>query len=275
MIGVNNIIDMYFPKDMVDIITSYHYYSDDDVFTQLADYCEIVEKVKALGLLNKKYDVDIRFNIRNKIELMMLTYNNIERVKSPLHVQYSAFQNDNAFLTTREHQMLVQSYQKASIDVPLFIQQSGFFYEGIFPKMGIGSDAETIYEMVVTGDLKALTYFNIVRGDNAACIVDFKSIYDDGENLLSIDVRNGGDNVAMLDTYANGEETFLKYVIEFYNHVVGKRIIINITDHVIVRDIWSNAILYSDDINNRINVDVNHYANADVNDQWGYDDQFA
>jgi len=264
MVGINNELDLCFNKCSVDIIAGYYYDSCDDVSNQLKKFREIVNNIKALKDILNVCCLDFLTNIGEKIKISSLIYEFIDQyVYSEKH---STFQNNNCFLTTLEHQSLVQSYQTANVNVPLFIQQSGFFRGGVFPKMGIGPEAEMVYRMVTTGDLNVLTHFRKIRGDNAEPIIDYMC-------LPPIHWDNS-DYVRLLDTYASGEIEFLKYVANFRRYNFEEKIRISITDIVDVRlGFWrccgedDGEIVYSDNDVNPIGV----YDYCNNESRYGYD----
>ena len=234
MVGINNELDLCFNKCSVDIIAGYYYDSCDDVILQqLQRFRSIVTEI---GITVESWSLS--FDINTCL------------------YKRSTFQNKNCFLTAVEHQRLVQSYQTANVSVPLFIQQSGFFRGGIFPKMGIGPEAEMVYRMVTTGDLNVLTHFRKIRGDGAEHIIDYKCVQP-----IQWDNR---DYVRLLDTYASGEIEFLKYVANFHCYVFGEKIRISITDIVVVVGDIYNIVLYADDDVNSVN--VSEYTNNDNGD---------
>jgi hypothetical protein len=238
MVGINNELDALFSKCISNVIAMYYYDIDSNITLQLKHYQNI------------KYEID------NEKQIGLHRYGLDDDIKS------STFRNNNCFLTTVEHRRLVQSYHIARISVPLFVQQSGFFRDGIFPKMGIGPEAEMVYRMVTTGNLNVLTHFRKIRGDGAEHIIEY-------EDVTPINWDNS-DYVGLLDTYSSGDIRFLKYVVSFYAYKFGENICVSITDSVVIvtGDAY-NKLLYSDSSVNPINVvNYTHPNNYDIIFDW-------
>jgi len=251
MVGINNELDLCFSKCSVDIIAGYYYDSCDDVILQqLQRFRSIVTEI---GITTESSQLSF--------DIDTCSY------------ERSTFQNKNCFLAAVEHRLLVQSYQMARIGVPLFIQQSGFFRGGVFPKMGIGPEAEMVYRMVTNSDLNVLTHFRKIRGDGAEHIIDYKCVQP-------IQWDNS-DYVRLLDTYASGDIEFLKYVANFHGYNFEEKIRISITDNVVVVGDMYNVVLYSDSSVKPINVfeytynpfvDWEDYDNCEIGDCDSYGD---
>jgi hypothetical protein len=159
----------------------------------------------------KQYSVNFKNNILKKASLLEMLYNhdydlNVSNLRNPTECLRSI----NSFLSVKEHRMIVRSYELTNKDVPLFVQRSGFFYKGIFPKMDSGVDIDKIYNMVVNGNLNVLTEFRERR--------DMLGIdsYSDVDHYKLIPIIDCCDNVMMLNAFIDGNIIFLEFVKRHY-----------------------------------------------------------
>jgi hypothetical protein len=250
MVGINNELDALFSKCISNVIAMYYYDIDSNITLQLHRYQSIKRDIVEAKQIESYHDyIDDDYSAQ------------------------SSFRNNNCILTTIEHMLVIRSYQTTRIEVPLFVQQSGFFRDGIFPKMGIGPEAEMVYWMVTTGDLNVLTRFKNIRGYEAEPIIKYK---------WTVPIRwENSDHVGLLDTYDSGDIEFLKYVTSFYAYRFGENIRVSIEDCIVVVEDMYNNVLYTDSSVNPVNVfnytppdqfsDWEDYDGCDIGDWGEYD----
>jgi hypothetical protein len=240
-VGVNNELDLCFPKNIVGIIAKYHYTEYNGMCHQIVRHTKLRYTIIGMRTIAQSIGIDLRVSIGNNIAIANGTYYNSNMHIPQADDNSSAFVSYKSGIDAKHHRMLVESYENATLNAPpLLVRQSGYFYRGQFPKLGICKNVERILDMIKCGYLDTIRDFISLHYDNET--MDVK-VTDGVRNFDSVD--NIDNHVAALDAYADGDIVFLRYIISYYYKMASIKIHIYINSNITVRTHTGELLYYN------------------------------